>query len=286
MERKNQLAERGYCVVELTEKRKLVGSTISSRYTIVALCLEGSVEYELNLETVKASAGMRVTFPHISMLTTLSMSPDFKALVLVMDDSFAFESCVGLDSELLQAVFRTPIRKIESESEWNMLLTLMNGLNQYQYFPMTGHEMQVSGSLFRSILLVLSEKEMLNGKARHTYSITDNYFRNFISLLNDHVKEEHEVAYYASQLHITAKYLGEICKIKSGRKAKEIISAVLLAQLKHDIAMSGKSMKVIAYDFGFSDQSSLGKFFRKMTNLSPLAFKKQYSGVDEIKLEQ
>lgn len=279
MDPRQQLKERGYCVVEVTPERRLVGSTISSQYTIIGLCLNGNVEYEMNLETVKASAGVRFAFTHISMLTTLSMSSDFKSVILVMDDSFALESSVGLDSELLQVVFRTPMRKVDDQREWNMLLTLMSGLNQYQHFPMTSHEMQISGSLFRDILLILSEKEV-QGPVRRFYSVTDNYFRNFIALLNDHVKEEHEVAFYASKLNITAKYLGEICKTKSGRKAKEIISAVLIAQLKHEIALSGKSMKVLAYEFGFSDQSSLGKFFRKMTGISPLIFKKQCAGID------
>lgn len=39
--------------------------------------------------------------------------------------------------------------------------------------------------------------------------------------------------------------------------------------------ITGKSMKVIAYEYNFADQSSLGKFFRKMTGESPSAYKKK-----------
>ena len=40
--------------------------------------------------------------------------------------------------------------------------------------------------------------------------------------------------------------------------------------------MSGKSIKAIAYEYGFSDQSSMGKFFSKITGQSPSEFRKGY----------
>lgn len=275
---KRLLEEKGYCVVELSPKSDIMGRAITSKYTIIGLCLSGSVIYELNLERVKAHAGMRLAFPHVSMLTTMEMTPDFKALVLVMDDDFALESSVGIESEKVHAIFRNALRVVEDEQEWKLLLTFMEGLLIYQAFNTSSISRQIAGSLFRDILLLLSDTEASQAHGNvpfSNYSMADTYFRNFINLVNDNVRREHEVSYYASQLNISPKYLGEICKQKSGRKAKEIISAVLLAQLKRDIILSGMSMKTLAFSFGFSDQSSLGKFFRKMTGMSPRAFKQQ-----------
>lgn len=281
MDQNQTIAEKGYCVIDLTPERHVVGRIISAKYTIVALITSGSVEYEMNMETVCASAGMRIVFPHVSMLNTLSMSDDFKAMVLVINDSFAFESIVGIGTEKIRTVFSRSNRVVDDKQEWDMLLNLMEGLNQYQSFPGNKYSQQLSGALFRNMMILLCDTECTdaNGRARFVYSVTDNYFRDFVNLLNDNVRTEHEVAFYADKLNITAKYLGEICKQKSGRKAKEIISSVLLSQLKREIMMSGKSMKVIAFDFGFSDQSSLGKFFRKMTGLSPIVFRKQCAGL-------
>lgn len=281
MDQNQTIAEKGYCVIDLTPERHVVGRIISAKYTIVALITSGSVEYEMNMETVRASAGMRIVFPHVSMLNTLSMSDDFKAMVLVINDSFAFESIVGIGTEKIRTVFSRSNRVVDDKQEWDMLLNLMEGLNQYQSFPVNKYSQQLSGALFRNMMILLCDTECTdaNGRARFVCSVTDNYFRDFVNLLNDYVRTEHEVAFYADKLNITAKYLGEICKQKSGRKAKEIISSVLLSQLKREIMMSGKSMKVIAFDFGFSDQSSLGKFFRKMTGLSPIVFRKQCAGL-------
>ena len=280
MDQKQLIADKGYCVIDLTPERQVVGRIISAKYTIVALIISGSVVYEMNMETVRASTGMRIVFPHLAMLNTLSMSDDFRAMVLVINDSFAFESIVGIGTEKIRTVFSLSNRVVEDKQEWNMLLNLMDGLFQYQSFPARKYSQQLSGALFRNMMIVLCATECTDasGHVRFSYSVTDNYFRDFVNLLNDNVRTQHEVAFYADKLNITAKYLGEICKQKSGRKAKEIISSVLLSQLKREIMMSGKSMKVIAFDFGFSDQSSLGKFFRKMTGQSPVLFKKQCAG--------
>lgn len=271
------IASKGYCVVDL-HAQDIINRNISTKYMFIALILEGSVEYEVNMETVKASAGMRVIYPHVTMLKTISMTKDMHALVLVMDDKFAFESTVGIETNQTQSLFNSPNYKIENQHEWEMLINLVEGLYKFQTFAQSPHSHEISASLFRNLVLVLCEVQ--GSSSRHdphrgVYTIADTYFRSFVNLLNDNVKTQHEVTFYASQLKITAKYLAEICKRKSGRKAKEIISIVLIAHLKREIALSGKSMKIIAFEYGFADQSSLGKFFRKMTGVSPRDYKCQ-----------
>lgn len=285
MDNEKILKEKGFTVVEVTPEKNLVGRTVSFQYTIVGLILRGSVIYEFNLETVKASAGMRLTFPHITMLSTLDMSPDFKGVFLVMTDRFALEALVGVETEKVQYIFQHTIRQITNKSELDLQFHLLRAIDMYQTFPVSSSTEQIAGSLFRDIILLLADSEVNStpdSPLISVYTMADNYFRNFIGLVNKHVATEHEVAYYARLLNISSKYLGEVCKQKSGRKAKEIISAVLVGHLKREIAMSDKSLKVLAYEFGFSDQSSLGKFFRKMTGMSPRMFKRGVLNGDKI----
>ena len=55
---------------------------------------------------------------------------------------------------------------------------------------------------------------------------------------------------------------------------KDIISKFLVARIKRELIISGNSVQRIAYDFNFCDQSSLGKFFKKATGMSPVAFRR------------
>ena len=45
-----------------------------------------------------------------------------------------------------------------------------------------------------------------------------------------------------------------------------------MARIKRELLISGNSVQRIAYDFNFCDQSSLGKFFKKETGMSPNTF--------------
>lgn len=276
MDKYKLLEEKGYCVVPLSAQSNLIGRTITSKYTIIVLCLEGAAEYEMNLEIVKASEGMRVSFPHVSMLTTLSVSPNFKAVALVMDDSFALQATAGIDADHMGVIFGKPMYTINDKREWALLQSFMQSLEHYQVFPSSTHSKQISSSMVRSLVLALADIEMGSQPlSRHIVSSADAYFRSFINLLSDNVHTQHEVNFYANKLKISAKYLGEICKLKSGRKAKEIISTMLIAQIKREIVTGSLSMKEISDMYGFSDQSSLGKFFRKIVGVSPLAFRRQ-----------
>ena len=275
------LKDNGFCIVEVDASMPRSSQELS-KYTIISMCLQGEAEYELNMEHLKVGAGMRLTFFHVAMLKVTSMTPDFKAIVLAMDDNFAIDPAIGIDPTVLQLLFGSPVGVINDPMEWKLLLNFMQGLQDYQQLPGRSHSIEICGALYRCILLLCSEVEARNAKVSPIsggQTVADLYFRRFIHLVTDknNIKKEHEVMFYAKALCISPKHLSEICKQKSGYKAKEIISRVLISQLKRELIMSGNSVKMIAYEYGFADQSSLGKFFRKMTGISPLSYKSNIS---------
>ena len=82
----------------------------------------------------------------------------------------------------------------------------------------------------------------------------------------------------ASCLYVLLCHFDSIIKIRVSPGCsygdKEIISTFLISKIKQEMIMSGKTIKDIAYEYGFADQSSMGKFFYKMTGMSPRDFKK------------
>ncbi|MBR1804735.1 MAG: AraC family transcriptional regulator, partial [Muribaculaceae bacterium] len=209
-------------------------------------------------------------------------SDDFQGRVLVLDGQFSFDAAEGIETNMIRLLVENPVAPIADPHMMEVINRLMDALEYYSMAPDQYMNRRVSQSLVHNIVLLLAEIQQGMGQdpsKRVLYTMADTYFRNFINMVGDNVRTEHEVVFYAEQLHITPKYLSEICKQKTGHKAKEIISAILLRSIKNDLLASGKSMKVLASEYGFADQSSLGKFFRKMTGLSPLHYKKYESGI-------
>ena len=57
-----------------------------------------------------------------------------------------------------------------------------------------------------------------------------------------------------------------------GKSAKDAISIVLTSLIRHDLLTGDSNIKALASKYNFCDQSSLGKFFKKETGMSPNTF--------------
>ncbi|MGM9868645.1 MAG: helix-turn-helix domain-containing protein [Sodaliphilus sp.] len=245
------------------------------RLNMLIFCEEGHAEIEFNTQHFSLTRRCRFFGTHMLQLRMSQLSHDFKAWVLLLDGSFSRDVSVGMPIETLSVLYAEPVKVVSDAQEWDLLLTLMRSMHMYHTMGDGNHTSEVAGCLFRSMLLVMVESQIKSGNFSKvpTYTMADTYFRDFAYLVADHVESEHEVSFYADRLNITTKYLSDICKQKIGKGAKEMISEVLISKLKRDVKMSGLSLKEISYKYAFADQSSMGKFFRKMTGVSPLEFK-------------
>lgn len=97
----------------------------------------------------------------------------------------------------------------------------------------------------------------------------------FLSLLENHFVSERNVTFYAQHLNVSPKRLNQILKKKFGKTINQIILLRLAREAKHRLFISEKTIKEIAFDLGFEDKSYFTRFFKKMTGLTPEAYKKQ-----------
>jgi AraC-like DNA-binding protein len=102
-------------------------------------------------------------------------------------------------------------------------------------------------------------------------------FSEFMRLVAEHYREQREVAFYASELHISPKYLGQIVSKKTGRNPKTIIDHYVVVQLKLQLRTSRITIKELSWLYHFSDTSFFCRYFKSHTGLSPQEYRK--SGV-------
>lgn len=102
---------------------------------------------------------------------------------------------------------------------------------------------------------------------------TDELFVMFMELLESEFRQGHEVNYYANRMCITRKYLGIIVKGKTGLSPKQIIDEYLMLRLKLTMRTSKASLKQIADEYHFPDQSALTRYFKTHAGLTPQQFR-------------
>lgn len=97
--------------------------------------------------------------------------------------------------------------------------------------------------------------------------------RQFFLLVMDYYKEKREVSFYADQLHLSSKYLTMVVKKVSGKSVKDWITEYTLLEIKALLMDSSLSIQEIVSRTNFVNQSSLSRFFRKHTGMSPKMYR-------------
>ena len=98
----------------------------------------------------------------------------------------------------------------------------------------------------------------------------------FEELLGDYFRSEKpqtfglpSVAYFASQLNLSANYFGDLVKKETGKTALENIQEKIISIAKEKIFDISKSISEIAYEMGFRYPSHFTRLFKQRVGKSP-----------------
>jgi AraC family transcriptional activator of pobA len=99
--------------------------------------------------------------------------------------------------------------------------------------------------------------------------------RQFYVAVEHHFREDWPVAEYARQLHLTANHLNDTVQEQTGHSAGEIIRRRKLLDAQRLLLHSDLNVAEIAYQLGFPDPSYFSRFFRRMAQKGPAAFREE-----------
>lgn len=128
-------------------------------------------------------------------------------------------------------------------------------------------------SRLKIIILMISKEALSLFCSKYTVSKTSTtIIIQFIELIITHYKDERSVKYYADQLFVSPNYLNILANKYFSKNAAAIINNEVMLELSSCLAISGKSIKEIAYDFNFKNLSTFSIFFKKNTGITPREF--------------
>lgn len=141
-------------------------------------------------------------------------------------------------------------------------------------------------SRFEDVLYIqlvhnLLERVLLNGKiaVKDSESKTahDDYdveiATKFKKLLQSNVNENRQVTFYIDQLFVTKRRLDKATQVVFNKSAKQLITDELMKNAKIMLANSGMSVKEIAFELSFFQETNFTAFFKKNAGVSPTVFR-------------
>lgn len=96
----------------------------------------------------------------------------------------------------------------------------------------------------------------------------------FAMLVYEHYKNHKEMAFYADKLCITSQYLTRTIQEVNGQSARELLADHVVLEVKALLRDANLEIKDIVRQTGFSNQSSLSRFFRRYTGMSPTEYRR------------
>ena len=132
------------------------------------------------------------------------------------------------------------------------------------------HQIKQTEGYHRQKCFLLAIELLLNtiSAEQHNHVINNSLRKdselmgNFKLKVQTNIFKHHSVSWYANQLNISSKHLGNQVKKSLGISAKQYIFDVLLMAIKRDLLDTNKTIAQIAFDYNY-DGSALGKLFKK-----------------------
>ncbi|CAH0157290.1 MULTISPECIES: helix-turn-helix domain-containing protein [unclassified Pedobacter] len=103
---------------------------------------------------------------------------------------------------------------------------------------------------------------------------SQNQLEELLELLQNHIVTHKQVIQYAEMMHLTTFQLNKITKETVGKTCSQLINEQIVLEAKRHLLATGNQVNQIAFDLGFEDPSYFARFFKKHSNYSPEAFRK------------
>lgn len=102
--------------------------------------------------------------------------------------------------------------------------------------------------------------------------------REFNFLVEQHFRDKHKVADYASLLNRSPKTLSNIFQKHSSKSPLQFIQNRKILESKRLLGYSDLQVQEIGYQIGYDDIQSFSRFFKKQTGHSPISYRMNVSG--------
>jgi AraC-like DNA-binding protein len=112
-------------------------------------------------------------------------------------------------------------------------------------------------------------QELQKSDAPKSISIVQRFF----DLLENHYKQEREVSFYATKLHLHEKYLSQVLKAQTRKTARMFIIQMVILEAKVLLDYNDLTIGEIADRLHFTNQYHFSHFFKQYASMSPTDYR-------------
>lgn len=267
--------ERGDDRLEIREhqgRESLESGSFVSQTTIYR-CTSGEASIVIDGQRCEFIKGTNFIVLDSANISIESCSDDFLYSAIIFGGKTFNRLYTHLDSATLTTLRASApnIAPLDRYIDSDLTLEKITRLNSSEI----EHRRQIMRNLI--FCYIYEMHELIEGSATRAKDDLSKYAgsitNRFIILCRTHHREQRCISFYSDALAISRRYLHTLIVKKLHATPKEFIDGYVATSAKRLLLETNKSTEQIAEELGFSDQSTFGQFFKRMTKLSPTTFR-------------
>ncbi len=197
----------------------------------------------------------------------LEASDDLEVRAIIMSNNFTLNL---MSSNLNNMILENPVIDISSDiisfnTYYNVLLHTVRSSFKSSHLESAKH-------LTMSMLYFYARKLEHLEKDKKKREIV---FDRFCDDIRKFYKINRSIPFYSGRLAVSSKYLNDIVKEKAGITANEYIDRQTIIECKALLSSTNMSILKISLTMHFPSYSVFGKFFKRMTGMTPTEYREK-----------
>ena len=249
---------------------------------LIAICLEGCVQLDVNYKTYQLEAGDLLLGLPNTIISHAMVSPKHKIRLAAFSTQF-LKRVVRMEKDTWNTVIHihnNPIKSVGQEGNnkifeyyRNLLMAKMNDEPHHYHKEVMQY---LFSAIFCEMLGRLNKEVSPSEMAADTkegIKQSDYILHKFIEMLSKDNGMHRSVGYYADALCYSHKHFSKVIKQACGRTPLDLINESAIEHIKYRLKHSDKSIKEIAEEFDFPNQSFFGKYVKSYLGMSPAHYR-------------
>ncbi len=244
-----------------------------NEWIIATLCEKGYAKGKVNMREYYIEGNCLILILPGQVISKSELSPDFKGKIILLSPQFADNVNLGSMLLLTKSLERKPffVFPDEAAQAFRNYINLCKSL-----ITMEGSSdiLQVLQLLSKGFFIgmedyIASQKPLPRLSKVHGPELVEE----FLNLVETEYRHHRDLSYYAERLCKSAKYLSRIIMESTGKNATDWIERCVILDAKAQLLSTKKRISEISDDLDFPTPSFFGKYFKRVTGLSPRAFR-------------
>lgn len=239
------------------------------------LCTDGEVEVEMDGTVYTIRRGDLYIYPGFATTVVRRYSPHTKGVIAMADFDFVLSllnNVVDLSNRLY--IRFNPLQQLD-DAQFNRIMQVIE-LYERRRQQSTLLNATIVPAIAQVLLYEVVEAYVTNVDSAAIHPTrADVVFQTFFVSLHRHFRTHRDVAFYAAEQCLTPRYFSTMVHQRSGRAPARWIEMFVITEAKRLLSLPATSIKEVAATLNFPNQSFFGRYFKRLTGLSPADFRRR-----------